>query len=435
MGATKTQTKIMSHSFKEIKNMIRQEYIETTLSTIFLSRAFEAETDRKLLRFLVTASIQGRKIREIDIAKEVFDRDESFNSLDSSIVRTHMHSVRKKLETYYLSDGVNDKIRFEIPKGGYKVEFVDKTADKPSINSVPYLLALIVLAAAASFFFWERGNSLEKQVQSIRSFEVSSSIWSGFVNSKSPTLLVIGDYYFYQKVMHGSAGHVFVRNDMVNSNREFSNYLKDNHEESGRIIKSSLTYLGTDAPYVASTLTEIFIGHEDKMQIRFASDLTWADIQNDNIIFVGSVKTLRKMGLLLERFPIRLHLFPDEISYPASSGRGRDTIRVADYYGNKFHYDFPIVAKFSTSGGRKILIIASFSSFGDIEALRQLTSPRFMKGITTRQFSAAHPPSHFEMLLEVYGVERNGFARKVLYFTRINSSILVGNERNQYLRE
>ena len=67
------------------------------LEKIFSSGHFSAEIDQKLLRYLVDNSLSGNTLKEIDIARDIFGRDEDFNPLDSSIVRSHMYSIRNLL--------------------------------------------------------------------------------------------------------------------------------------------------------------------------------------------------------------------------------------------------------------------------------------------------------------------------------------------------
>ena len=104
--------------------------LEKVLEKIFSSHYFAAEIDKELLKYLIDAHTKAKVLKEVDIAQEFFKRDKDFNPLDSSIVRTHMYSLRKKLETYYLSEGMDDKIRLFIPKGHYKIEFLN-TQDPP----------------------------------------------------------------------------------------------------------------------------------------------------------------------------------------------------------------------------------------------------------------------------------------------------------------
>lgn len=83
-----------------------RDELQKILSKIFSSSHFSAELDKELLKYLIEAHYQSRVLKEVDIAQEFFKRDKDFNPLDSSIVRSHMYSLRKKLETYYGSRGV-----------------------------------------------------------------------------------------------------------------------------------------------------------------------------------------------------------------------------------------------------------------------------------------------------------------------------------------
>jgi TolB-like protein len=77
----------------------------------------------RLLRYLVEEVIAGRenRLNQTKLGIDVFDRDASFDPAVDSIVRVEASRLRSKLGEYYSTDGRNDPIRFEIPKGGYEV--------------------------------------------------------------------------------------------------------------------------------------------------------------------------------------------------------------------------------------------------------------------------------------------------------------------------
>ena len=90
------------------------------------------------LTYLVQSSLEGKSLKEITIAIDVFNKDETFNPAEDTIVRSHTYTLRKKLETYYYTEGKQDKYKIIIPKGHYEVKFVEAT---DNLYSPAYLLA------------------------------------------------------------------------------------------------------------------------------------------------------------------------------------------------------------------------------------------------------------------------------------------------------
>ena len=92
-----------------------------------LDRVLNSDTFRKtpslrhFLRYIVTNTIEGHadRIKESNIAIDVFSRGEEFDGRIDNIVRVQAHRLRKLLETYYSEEGRDDRYRFSVPKGNY----------------------------------------------------------------------------------------------------------------------------------------------------------------------------------------------------------------------------------------------------------------------------------------------------------------------------
>ena len=100
---------------------IRQEVARILESDTFRG----AESLRNFLRYVVEQAISGRgaEIKEYTVGLEVFGRGEAFDPRNDSIVRTEARKLRSRLGKYYESEGKNDPLQIEIPKGGYVPAF------------------------------------------------------------------------------------------------------------------------------------------------------------------------------------------------------------------------------------------------------------------------------------------------------------------------
>ena len=84
----------------------------------------------KLLRYLAKHALDhpGLPIKEYQIATEVFGRSDDFDPQVDSMVRVQAGRLRQKLSEYYNSDGVEDPLVVELPKGTYLLSFHHKAA-------------------------------------------------------------------------------------------------------------------------------------------------------------------------------------------------------------------------------------------------------------------------------------------------------------------
>lgn len=105
------------------------------LAKILESGVFEkSERKRRFLRFIVELTLAGRQseIGEYNLGLEVYDRSAEFDPRLSPIVRVDAARLRSKLREYYESEGRDDLVRIEIPKGKYVPVLNAGKASRPS---------------------------------------------------------------------------------------------------------------------------------------------------------------------------------------------------------------------------------------------------------------------------------------------------------------
>jgi hypothetical protein len=92
----------------------------------------------KLLRYLATHALTypGVSPKEYEIATEVFHRPADFDPQLDSTIRVQAGRLRLKLAEYYGSEGADDPILVDLPKGGYLLSFHHRTLAPHSELSV-----------------------------------------------------------------------------------------------------------------------------------------------------------------------------------------------------------------------------------------------------------------------------------------------------------
>lgn len=96
-----------------------------------------SESLRKLLRYLARHAIEhpGTPLKEYQIATEEFGRSEEFDPAVDSMVRVQAGRLRTKLTEYYASEGADDSIRIELPKGTYNLSFQHRKAKEARVSA------------------------------------------------------------------------------------------------------------------------------------------------------------------------------------------------------------------------------------------------------------------------------------------------------------
>ena len=89
---------------------------------------YATDQQKNFLKFVVKESLAGRsdRLKGYTIATQVFGRDQEFDSQIDPIVSVQANKLRRALEHYYLTDGKNDSIIIDIPKGTYVPVFIER---------------------------------------------------------------------------------------------------------------------------------------------------------------------------------------------------------------------------------------------------------------------------------------------------------------------
>ena len=125
------------------------------------SKAFEkSERLGQLLRFTVERTLEGgsETLKESVIGVEVFQRQPGYDPKLDSVVRTSATRLRSKLLEYYSTEGQNDAVRIEYPKGSYVPIIKASKIGQPALHRLWVALAIACFAiiAVGARFAWNR---------------------------------------------------------------------------------------------------------------------------------------------------------------------------------------------------------------------------------------------------------------------------------------
>jgi TolB-like protein len=101
---------------------IAEPEIREQLKKILCNRQFEkAGRSKAFLSYVVNELLGGRadRIKAYTIGTSVLKREDTFDPQIDPIVRIEAGQLRRRLERYYLTDGVMDPLLIDLPKGGY----------------------------------------------------------------------------------------------------------------------------------------------------------------------------------------------------------------------------------------------------------------------------------------------------------------------------
>lgn len=111
----------------------------------------------RFLRFVVDSALENRheRLKEYVLGVEVYQKGGDFDPRIDSTIRVEAARLRSKLREYYETDGRDDLVRIELPKGAYAPVFrrVAPAASRPARRrpvGVVWIAALLLVAAAVA---------------------------------------------------------------------------------------------------------------------------------------------------------------------------------------------------------------------------------------------------------------------------------------------
>jgi len=267
------------------------EQIEKLLSSHALHGS---ESLCKLLRYLATHSLEhpGASPKEYQIATEVFGRQQDFDPHVDSMVRVQAGRLRTKLAEYYASEGAEDSVVVELPKGTYGLTFHPRphgaarnhaaTAHESTINldangrtSRTLVIAVIALSvvlasavAVATDRFLNRRVAEARVAGSVSDLMAALHVfWKGFLTGQQEPWVIFSNAAFVGRPYVGM---------------RYYNRAKD----SGAVILDH--YTGVGEVLAVHALDSVFERLHQQIRVKRGSLFSLDDAKNNDLIFIGS---------------------------------------------------------------------------------------------------------------------------------------------------
>jgi hypothetical protein len=247
----------------------------------------------------------GGAVREQEIGIEVFGRHPDYDTAQDAIVRVHVSQLRKRLEQYFASEGRDEPVVIEIPKGTYTPVFHGRESDRPPdllglslpsrgkrrIAMLPVLAAVgVLLVAGLVFGPWHPGSPAH-QARNVEPGAAVDRLWYQMFDNGRPTCIVLSDAMlglFEDAIQHQLSVNEY--RDKVFT-RLSDERLKEPVENARwkELIGAYFTHI-SDAR-LAATFSVLNAGRSLPTEIIFAGDFAVTYLQSHNLILVGTRRT------------------------------------------------------------------------------------------------------------------------------------------------
>jgi hypothetical protein len=180
---------------------------------IVSSKAFKtSEVHRNLLNYLAEKSLSGtaQNLKEYTVGLDVFGKPATYDPRQESVVRMHVGRLRQKLSEYYRTEGLDDPVVVDLPKGAFTLTFAprpDTALPEPMVppgrTTSPREIALAVsllLAILFAGYFGVRLSRMEKTAAAGPSLPWTpdlQQLWGPLLSSDRPLMVTLSTDPFH----------------------------------------------------------------------------------------------------------------------------------------------------------------------------------------------------------------------------------------------
>lgn len=371
----------------------RRAALQRVLESTALSHS---ESLRRLLAYLGDKALNGggAELKEYTIGLEAFGKPESYDPQQDSTVRVLASKLRHKLEEYYATEGAQDPIRIELPRGHYRLRFQSRQQTEGP-RSAPVQTRLrrwqygtfgLGVAAAVlltlNLTHWLPASRAARAVVLPASFpsREMEQLWRPYVDRGRPILLVLGTPLFTKY----SGG--FFRSPQVN---DWEAAASSGTLNGIRKLLGSdyavpwYSFTGVGEATAAFLLAQLLAPRRVPLMLKRSSALAWEDLEHHNVIFLGSPKFNRQLLDLAASgdFVIERGVIRNRNPRPGEAEEYRDV------WTNKAEIaeDYALIHHLPGLHGRgNILILGSSSTQGTWAAAQYVTEPTHVKQLVER---------------------------------------------------
>jgi hypothetical protein len=385
------------------------------------------------------------RVHEQEIGSIVFGREPHYDTSQDNIVRVNATELRKRIDAYFVSDGVNEPLSFQIPRGGYKPVFrrrppalptpqeeetlaamvaakasgpVAAASPGPIHRQLPFMLAVAAatLMVVVSFFLWRQNQSMRTALHPWQSHPALSAFWSGFLNSHQDTDIILADTSF--ALVEDITGRSYPLGDYLN--HSYLDQIQSANISADRRADLNLIALrmnGSMGDFGVVQRIKALDPSSPKLFVLFARDYTSDLIKRNNTILIGS-----------RRSNPWVDLFSDQLNFSVEFDAALDQSLVKNLKprpGEQAEYVVPIDPYASVgysviaylpnpSHTSNTLIIEGTNSQATDAAGEFVTSEESMESfrnrIATRRFT------YFEILLKTTRLNNTPFKAEIITY-------------------
>jgi hypothetical protein len=437
---------------------VEPDDVRQVLDRVLKSKHFvNAHKKKRFLQLVCDFYLKGKahELNEHLLAYDVFERDSNYNPSADPIVRVFAHDIRKKLETYYQTEGAADTIRLEIPPGSYQPVFTRRPDKADSQDSAVVgsqarsrfaspatigLLVAVLCLAIVTVVLVVSNRQLREQVKLIevnRDPAATGEVWAAFLKDSNPPLVILSNppvlrltnpsdpdsllkdsislepssIELLKDKFVTNPGLIITESDTLSGDRAGNADSKKDRVTPERsrppgLIFSTNDYTGMGEAIGLHYLTDFFHRTGRSIVLKQSRTLSVEDLKKHNVILLG--------GVWVNEWSSKLARTDDFVFTGRATienrnprpGEEREYLPQFDRRTGNLIIDYGLITiKPNISEANQVILLAGIHSQGTEAAAEYLTERNYLDQLNQRLVQTEPgSPHYFQVLLRV-GVE------------------------------
>jgi|HubBroStandDraft_6_1064221.scaffolds.fasta_scaffold16956_3 hypothetical protein len=394
----------------------RDQYLEQIDRLVGSHVLHGSESLCKLLRYLATHALThpGVPLKEYEIATQVFHRPADFDPQLDSTIRVQAGRLRIKLAEYYGSEGAEDPILVDLPKGGYVLGFhhrmggAQKTLSVAALGStrnestasppitrnwaIAFLLLFILLVAAVAVLVTMIASRTSAQGIGLTHDELAPdafrTFWGSFISGPQEPWVIFSNGAFVGRPETGMR--------YFDAARDSRDLILDHYTGVGEVL-------------AVHELDHVFALLGRPILVKRGSLLSLDDAKNNNLIFLGSPAE----NLTLREIPSTQEFIFQRLTSGGRKGdlailnmhpeAGEPDAFVASPSNLPLTEEYSVIARVrERNPAQSVVILAGTTTIGTQAAAEYICSPQSLQDLLHRlNVATAVDLKPFEAVLRV----------------------------------
>jgi hypothetical protein len=397
---------------------------------VLQSRIFRSsEVLKHLFGYLADQSLAGTgdSLKEYTIGLDALGKPATFDPRQESVVRMHTARLRQKLAEYYRTEGIDDPIVIDLPKGGFKITFEPRQQSVPPAavpEPVPAaivpsrrwrqseiaLAAGLVIALGCAVYFMTQLRRVERLengaagASSVNWTPALHELWDPLLSSTRRLVVCVATPLFVNVPGFGVLREPSINDwDDVPASK---NLLSLEGALKAGISEPSYKYTEVGTATGAFVLGQFLAPRKQPVLITRANVLSWPEIAEDNVIFLGPATGIHQT----EDIPTDAQLVLDPGGIRNLSPRPGESAFIKDRPaegGAEGGESYALISRVpAMNGPGAILMLSGNQTASVMGGVQAFTNPALAQMLVSRLKTAGSGmPKYFQVVLSVKAMD------------------------------